>query len=80
MLQQIVTTAASVNLLATLPAASSAADTDTTTANKNTVQVADYGSRIEIPLEYISALNAYVVHFYLFGERFGAIVDMPFYM
>lgn len=30
MLQQIVTTAATVNLLATLPAASSAADTDTT--------------------------------------------------
>ena len=76
MLQQIVTTAATVNLLATLPA--EAADTDTTTANKNTVQVADDGSRIEIPLEYISALNAYVVHFYLFGERFGAIVD--FYM
>jgi len=73
MLQQIVTTAATVNLLATLPA--EAADTDTTTANKNTVQVADDGSRIEIPLEYISALNAYVVHFYLFGERVGAIID-----
>ena len=72
MLQQIVTTAATVNLLATLPSAAAA---DTTTVNNNTVQVADDGSRIEIPLEYISALNAYVVHFYLFGERFGAIVD-----
>ncbi len=74
MLQQIVTTAATVNLLATLPSAA-AADADTTTANNNTVQVTDDGSRIEIPLEYIAALNAYVVHFYLFGERFGAIVD-----
>jgi hypothetical protein len=30
---------------------------------------------ITTPLEYVPALNAYVVHFYLFGERFGAIVD-----
>ena len=74
MLQQIVTTAATVNLLATVPS-SAAVDADTTTANINTVQIAGDGSRIEIPLEYISALNAYVVHYYLFGERFGAIVD-----
>jgi hypothetical protein len=32
-------------------------------------------NRISVPLEYIPALNAYVVHYYLFGERFGAIVD-----
>lgn len=30
---------------------------------------------IRVPLEYIPALSAYVVHFFLFGERFGAIVD-----
>jgi len=28
-----------------------------------------------VPLEYIPALNAYVIHYYLFNERFGAIVD-----
>lgn len=33
------------------------------------------GSRIQVHLEYIPALDAYVVHYYLFGERFGAIVD-----
>ena len=31
--------------------------------------------RITVPIQYISALNAYVVQYYLFGERFGAIVD-----
>jgi len=31
--------------------------------------------RISVPLEFIPALNAYVLHYYLFGERFGAIVD-----
>jgi len=33
------------------------------------------GGMISVPLEYIPALNAYVAHYYLFGERFGAIVD-----
>lgn len=31
--------------------------------------------RISIPLQFIAALNSYVVQYYLFGERFGAIVD-----
>ena len=31
--------------------------------------------KIAVPIQYISALNAYVVPYYLFGERFGAIVD-----
>ena len=30
---------------------------------------------ISLPLEYVPALGAYVVHYYLFGERFGGIVD-----
>lgn len=30
---------------------------------------------ISLPLEYVQALGGYVVHYYLFGERFGAIVD-----
>ena len=30
---------------------------------------------ISVPLEYIPALSAYVIHYSLFGERFGAIVD-----
>jgi len=30
---------------------------------------------VRTPLEFISTLNAYVVYFNLFGERFGAIVD-----
>ena len=30
---------------------------------------------VRTPLEYVTTLNAYVVHYYLFGERFGAIVD-----
>jgi hypothetical protein len=31
--------------------------------------------KIKVPIQYISALNAYVIQYYLFGERFGAIVD-----
>lgn len=30
---------------------------------------------VRTPLEYVSALGAYVVHFNLFGESFGAILD-----
>ena len=30
---------------------------------------------ITTPLEFVPALSAYVVHFFVFGERFGAIVD-----
>jgi len=30
---------------------------------------------ISVPVEYIPALSAYVVHYNLFGERFGAILD-----
>ena len=30
---------------------------------------------ISVPLEYIPALSAYVIHYSLFGETFGAIVD-----
>ena len=32
-------------------------------------------SSITLPLEYIPKLGAYVVHFYLFGEQFGAVLD-----
>ena len=45
------------------PALATAQETSSTTAT------------ITTPLEYIPSLNAYVAHFYLFGERFGAIVD-----
>lgn len=55
-----------------LPAA---AATDTTTTGNDSMVLNSDGSRIKVPLDYIPALNAYVVHYYLFGERFGAIVD-----
>lgn len=56
-----------------LPAAAFA--TDTTTTTTDSVVLSSDESRIKVPLDYIPALNAYVVHYYLFGERFGAIVD-----
>lgn len=62
------TAAANLNL----PAPASA--TDTTIHTDSAVLTSD-GSRIKVPLDYIPALNAYVVNYYLFGERFGAIVD-----
>lgn len=31
--------------------------------------------RLVVPLEFIPALNAYIVQYWLFGERFGAIID-----
>mmetsp|Transcript_16809 Transcript_16809/g.37801 ORF Transcript_16809/g.37801 Transcript_16809/m.37801 type:complete len:398 (-) Transcript_16809:390-1583(-) len=40
-----------------------------------TVLAESITDRINVPLEYIPALSAYVVRFYLFGKRFGAIVD-----
>jgi hypothetical protein len=56
--------------LATLPTAS----TSGASAELDNSLGSDDDS-IRVPLEYIPALSAYVVHFYLFGERFGAIVD-----
>jgi hypothetical protein len=32
-------------------------------------------STVKIPLEWIPSLNAYVIYFWLFDERFGAILD-----
>lgn len=32
-------------------------------------------SSLTLPLEFVPALGGYVVHYYLFGERFGAIID-----
>lgn len=76
MLQQM----AKIAILSTmnLPPLAAAADTPTTIAHTiitDSVMLKNSGNRIEVPLEYIPALNAYVVHFYLFGERFGAILD-----
>ena len=49
-------------------------DSDTN-INTNTNTSTDNDTTIRVPLEFIPTLNAYVVHYYLFGERFGAIVD-----
>lgn len=58
---------------------SSSSNNNTTTNNNNNPMSPDalspLPSRVDLPLEFISTLNAYVVHFYLLGERFGAIVD-----
>ena len=35
----------------------------------------DESTTVIVPLEYIPALSAYVLHYNLFGERFGAILD-----
>ena len=53
--------------------AAAADDEDEDASSPADADDADGG--ISVPLEYIPALNAYVVHYYLFGERFGAIVD-----
>ena len=55
-------------LVTTATASSSRSDDSTTTSSTSTTTTT-------LPLEYIPALGAYVVHYYLFGERFGAIVD-----
>lgn len=70
--------AATLHLPAALAAATDTTTNTTTTmahrTNDSVVLNSD-GSMIQVPLEYIPALNAYVVHYYLFGERFGAIID-----
>ena len=38
-------------------------------------EAASFDDKIIVPLEYKPDLSAYVVHYYLFGERFTAIVD-----
>ncbi len=68
------TAAATMNLLP-LAAAAATTNTVTHTITDSMTMSNNDESRIEVPLEYIRPLNAYVVHFYLFGERFGAIVD-----
>ena len=63
------------------PVAGGATTTTTTTvatASSSTGESAATGVDdvvVVVPLEYVPALNAFVVHYYLFGERFGAIVD-----
>ena len=52
-------------------AAASIISSDTITAASSAIP----DETITAPLEFIPALNAYVVHYTLFGERFGAIVD-----
>jgi len=64
------TTAAAISLSPSLAVADESA---ATTITDNAIDVHD--DKISVPLEYIPALSAYVVHYYLFGERFGAIVD-----
>jgi len=81
MLQQLAKIATLPTAAATIiypPALAAATETTTTiarTITDSSVVLNNDGSRIQVPLEYISALDAYVVHYYLFGERFGAIVD-----
>lgn len=68
-LSKILPTAASITTcISPSLAASNIIYTDSTTA-------LDATDRIAVPLEFIPALNAYVVHYYLFGERFGAVID-----
>jgi hypothetical protein len=81
MLQQIakiLTFPTAVTTIIYPPALAAATDTTTTIAHTITdssVVLNNDESRIQVPLEYIQTLDAYVVHYYLFGERFGAIVD-----
>ena len=73
-LQRLANAATFTVITAGSPLLASAANDITTTSTTDKAIIADDG-RIEVPLEYIPALSAYVVHYYLFGERFGAIVD-----
>jgi len=62
-------------VMALSSSSSLATSTDATTIDITTAIAEVTNDKISIPIEYIPALSAYVVHFYLFGERFGAIID-----
>lgn len=53
----------------------SLATADISDSSATIAEAAAVDTTITVPLEYIAALNAYVVHYNLFGERFGAIID-----
>lgn len=65
------------NMMTVLPATTMIAHPNLAGAivTEDAVDATPIPSRVAVPLEYIPALSAYVLHYYLFGERFGAIVD-----
>ena len=56
-----------------IPTIASAADD--VMVSSTSIIAAKTTDTISVPVEYIPALSAYVVHYNLFGERFGAILD-----
>jgi len=70
-LQQLASTMIPSATLSLLSPSLAAADQTTALITDTTI----IDDKIVVPLEYIPALSAYVVHYYLFGERFGAIID-----
>ena len=51
------------------------ASADDVMVSSTSIIAAKTTDTISVPVEYIPALSAYVVHYNLFGERFGAILD-----
>ena len=73
--RDVLQTIAKVSLLPVatiIPTLASAADD---VISSTSIIAAKTIDTISVPLEYIPTLSAYVVHYNLFGERFGAILD-----
>ena len=68
-LRKMTTTSSAFLLPSISPVAAALASTSTC------ISAAGLPDIITTPLEYVPALGAYVVHYYVFGERFGAVVD-----
>ena len=73
--RDVLQTIAKASLLPVATIIPTLASADDVMVSSTSIIAAKTTDTISVPVEYIPALSAYVVHYNLFGERFGAILD-----
>ena len=73
--RDVLQTIAKASLLPVATIIPTLASADDVMVSSTSIIAAKTIDTISVPVEYIPALSAYVVHYNLFGERFGAILD-----
>ena len=73
--RDVLQTIAKASLLPVATIIPTLASADDVMVSSTSIIAAKTTDTISVPLEYIPALSAYVVHYNLFGERLGAILD-----
>ena len=74
-LTKLFATPSIVSLVSSLPGGTASAITRTGVRDDDEFAPIVGDGVVTVPIRFIPSLNAYVVQYYLFGERFGGIVD-----